>query len=101
MSQLEKVRALQGDETLSSDEVFEAIFEASSCLNDGERENSLSLEIAVRLLDALQKNQVPKDTFQSIEFLVEECGLYPYINVDNFNHITPVSYTHLTLPTKA
>lgn len=88
MTALSQLRILDEDSKLTSDDVFDAVFEAGSLLNDGQRENSDSLEIAIRLLDAVKNHQVPEGAIQVIEHLVEECGLYPYLNTDNFNLLT-------------
>jgi len=89
MTVLTQLRSLPKSEKLSSDQVFEAIFEAGSLLNDGDRgENSDSLEVAIRLLDAIKNGQVPDSMIEVIEHLAEECGLYPYIDADEFNFIT-------------
>ena len=88
MTVLSQLRILDEDSKLTSDDVFDAVFEAGSLLNDGQRENSNCLEIAIRLLDAVKNDQVPEGAIQVIEHLVEECGLYPYLNTDNFNLLT-------------
>ncbi len=88
MTILTQLRSLPESSKLTSDDVFDAVFEAGSMLNDGQRENSDSLEIAIRLLDAVKNSQVPDSSIEVIDHLVEECGLYPYLNTDNFNLIT-------------
>jgi len=88
MTVLSHLRDLPADNNLTSDDVFNAVFEAGSLLNDGQRENSDSLEIAIRLLDAVKNGQVPRSSIEVIEHLVEECGLYPYLDTDKFNLLT-------------
>lgn len=88
MTILTHLRSLPESSKLTSDDVFDAVFEAGSMLNEAERENSDSLEIAIRLLDAVKNNQVPDSSIKVIDHLVEECGLYPYLDTDNFNLIT-------------
>lgn len=88
MSVLERLRDVKPDVALSSDEIFDAIFVAGSKLNDDDRENDEALEIAIRLLEAERLGAVPETCFEAIEFLAEECGLYPYIEPQRFSHIT-------------
>jgi hypothetical protein len=45
-------------------------------------------EIAIRLLEARRNGQVPSDCEEVIEFLAEECGLYPYVDPDRFGLLT-------------
>jgi ATP-dependent helicase YprA (DUF1998 family) len=88
MTELEMLRTIKSDATLSSGGVFDAIFEAGSVLSDDDRETEVALEIAIRLLEARRNGQVPADCDEIIEFLAEECGLYPYIDPERFGLIT-------------
>lgn len=88
MSILEELRNLKQSDSLSSDQVFEAIFLAGSLLNESDRENSEPLDIAVRLLAARQNGQTPSCCYDSIEYLAEECGLYQYIDRTKFGLVT-------------
>ncbi|MCE4073611.1 MULTISPECIES: DEAD/DEAH box helicase [Pseudomonas] len=88
MSVLEELRNLKQNESLSSDQVFEAIFLAGSLLNESDREESEPLDIAVRLLAARQNGQTPSSCSDAIEYLAEECGLYQYLDKEKFSLIT-------------
>lgn len=88
MSELETLRALQPDQKLTADSVFEAIFAAGSVLSDDDRESDIALEIAIRLLEARRNGQIPPDCEEPIEMLAEECGLYPYIDPKRFGLLT-------------
>lgn len=83
MTALESLRSTSV--ILTADDVFEAIFEAGSNLNEGERESESALEIAVRLLEARRMERLPPNCVPAVEFLAEECGLYPYIDPQNFS----------------
>ena len=85
---LEKLRQIAADDKLTAGDVFDLIFKAGSELNDTERECTESLEISIRLLDALEKGQVPDSCYEAIQHLAEECGLYPYLDDENFGLIT-------------
>jgi hypothetical protein len=50
MTALDDLREIQGGQTLSSGQVFDAIFAASSVLNDSDREAESALEIATAFL---------------------------------------------------
>jgi hypothetical protein len=88
MSALDDLRHLQAGAALSPATIFDALFEAGSILSESDREADAALEIAIRLLEARRNGQVPVDAEQVIEFLAEECGLYPYVDPDNFSHLT-------------
>ncbi|RKG80471.1 hypothetical protein D7W82_29280 [Corallococcus sp. CA049B] len=88
MSILERLRKLGSSEKLTADDVFDAIFMAGSDLSDSDRESDGALEIAIRLLEARRVGQVPDGCKDAIEYLAEECGLYPYIDPANFGHLT-------------
>ena len=88
MSALDNLRGIQPEQRLSADAVFSAIFDAGSMLSDYERESEESLEIAIRLLEARRNEQVPPDCSEAIDLLVEECGLYPYIDPSRFSLLT-------------
>src|SRR5436190_20153861 len=88
MTELETLRTINSDAILSSGVVFDAIFAAGSVLSDNDREADSALEIAIRLLEARRNGQVPADCEEAIEFLAEECGLYPYIDPQRFSLIT-------------
>jgi hypothetical protein len=88
MSEIGVLRSIGPDQTLTSSQVFDAIFEAGSALSETEREAEASLEIAIRLLEARRNGQVPDDCIQAVEFLAEECGLYPYIDMELFGLLT-------------
>ena len=88
MNMLGELRNLTPEQKLTASQIFDAIFEASESINDSDRENGDALEIAVRLLAAHQNSQTPEDSGHVIEFLAEECGLYQYIDRDNFSLLT-------------
>jgi len=88
MNSLDTLRSIGTDHCLTADDIFEAVFAAGSLLNEDDREASDALEIAIRLLEARRNGQVPDGCIDAVEYLAEECGLYPYINLDNFGHIT-------------
>lgn len=85
---LEALRAITPETKLTGDEVFEAVFEAGSSLALSDREDGPALEIAIRLLEARQRGQLPAGADKVVEYLAEECGLYPYIDPANFGLIT-------------
>jgi hypothetical protein len=68
--------------------VFDAIFAAGSVLSESDREADGALEISIRLLEARRMGQVPVGCQEAVEFLAEECGLYPYVEADNFGLLT-------------
>lgn len=88
MTSLDTIRSIGSDRRLTADEIFEAVFAAGSILNEDDREASDALEIAIRLLEARRNGQVPEGCMDAVEYLAEECGLYPYINLDAFGHLT-------------
>ncbi len=88
MSELGILRSIRPDEGLTSGQVFDAIFAAGSVLSDSDREAEAALEIAIRLLEARRNGQVPQDCIEAVEFLVEECGLYPYVEAERFGLLT-------------
>ncbi|ODS04159.1 hypothetical protein AUC71_05595 [Methyloceanibacter marginalis] len=88
MSEIGLLRSIGPDEALTSGQVFDVIFEAGSVLSESDREAEVALEIAIRLLEARRNGQVPKDCIQAVEFLAEECGLYPYIEAETFGLLT-------------
>jgi hypothetical protein len=88
VSEIEALRQIKPGDMLTSANVFDAIFEAGSELSAGDREADQALEIAIRLLEARRNGQIPEGCEQAIEFLAEECGLYPYIDADNFGLLT-------------
>lgn len=88
MSALDDLRAIQPDQNLTADAVFSAIFDAGSMLSDDDRESSVSLEIAIRLLEARRNSQVPINCAEAIDLLAEECGLYPYVDPSRFSLLT-------------
>jgi hypothetical protein len=85
MSAIEKLRQLQRGQILTGGDVFDAICDAGADLAKREREAELALEIAIRLLDARQMKQLPPGAEAVVEFLAEECGLYPYVDPTNFS----------------
>jgi hypothetical protein len=88
MSDLATLRSLAADRSLTSGQVFDAIFAAGSVLSDSDREEEAALEIAIRLLEARRNGQIPIDCLDAVEHLAEECGLYPYIDADRFGFLT-------------
>lgn len=88
MNTLERLRGVRESEALTASEVFDAIFEAGGLLAESEREDGLALEIAIRLLEARRLGKVPDDCLMPVEYLAEECGLYPYVETANFGHLT-------------
>lgn len=88
MSVLDRLRHLETDKVLSSAEVFDAIYDAGSILSESDREANLALEISIRLLEAKRVGLIPPGCEEVVEFLAEECGLYPYINAERFAHMT-------------
>ena len=80
MSPLSVLRSLGNERVLTGNEIFEAILQASKITISDRYEDADALEIAVRLLDASEKGQVPYGSHQAIEHLAEECGLFPYVN---------------------
>jgi hypothetical protein len=88
MSELGALRSIRSHEALTSSQVFDAIFAAGSVLSESDREAEAALEIAIRLLEARRNGQVPQDCLEAVEFLAEECGLYPYVNAERFGLLT-------------
>lgn len=88
MTELDVLRSIQPNETLTSSQVFDAVFEAGSVLSDNDREAESGLEITIRLLEARRNGQVPEDCIETVEFLAEECGLYPYVDSARFGLLT-------------
>lgn len=88
MSLLPRLRRLTPHDPLSPDEVFEAVQEAAKTINDESRESGDALEIAIRLLEGRRLGALPSDCGIAVDFLAEECGLYPYIRPENFGFIT-------------
>jgi hypothetical protein len=86
---LERLRDLNPEIPLSSDEVFEALAEAGAMLADpGGRENPTVLETAIRLLEARRLELLPIGSEDAVEFFVEECGLFPYVSMERFSHLS-------------
>lgn len=77
---LGELRGIDANQILTADDVFDLLFEAGAALNDEDRASATSLEICVRLLDALRKQQIPKSCGESVRLLAEECGLFPYLD---------------------
>ncbi|EHP90056.1 helicase domain-containing protein [Methylorubrum extorquens DSM 13060] len=88
MTSLATLRSIGSDRRLTADDIFEAVFAAGSILNEDDREASEALEIAIRLLEARRNGQIPDGCMDAVEYLAEECGLYPYVNLNNFGHLT-------------
>ncbi|BDL41827.1 DEAD/DEAH box helicase [Methylorubrum sp. GM97] len=88
MTALDNLRSLRNGGRLSADDVFEAIFAAGAMLNDNDREADEALELSIRLLEARRNGQIPEGCVDAVEYLAEECGLYPYVNIDRFSHLT-------------
>jgi len=85
MSILERLRDPNITENLSSDDIFEAISLAGADLSESDRESEIALEISIRLLEARRSGRIPHGCIDAVEFLVEECGLYPYIDPSKFS----------------
>lgn len=77
---LERLRRLAKGESLDAGDIFSLIAAASGSLNGDDRASTESLEISIRLLDAVKKGQVPSGCEQVIHMLAEECGLFPYLD---------------------
>lgn len=90
MSLLGTLRGISETTPLSADDVFEAILEASRISNSARYEDPEALEIAIRLLDASERGLVPFGSHTAIEHLAEECGLFPYLDIDT---LTPFRAT--------
>jgi Superfamily II helicase len=73
---------------LTADSVFDAIQTAGEHLADGDRESEVALEIAIRLLEARRRGSLPDGSSQAVEFLAEECGLYPYVDSSRCSLLT-------------
>lgn len=87
MSALELLRTANPAHTFSASEIFQAAFEAGTLLSDSDRESDEALEIAIRLLESQRLGQIPPGCEDAVNFLAEECGLYPYINLDHLSHL--------------
>jgi hypothetical protein len=75
--------------SLDAAEVFDAIEHASRALAESrDRDSPRALEIAVRLLDAKRVGQIPEGCTDAVEYLAEECGLYPYVLGTSFSLLT-------------
>lgn len=86
MTILERLRTLEPAAMLSADDIFDAMASAGSLLADSsDREDDTALEISIRLLEARRQGQIPKDCLNVVEMLAEECGLYPYVDGENFS----------------
>ena len=88
MSELDILKNIQPHETLTSGQIFDAIFAAGSALSSSDREAENALEIAIRLLEARRNGQIPEGCLEAVEFLAEECGLYPYVDAEHFGLLT-------------
>lgn len=88
MIALEQLRKLKASDSLNSDQIFDAISLAGSLINNHGRESREALEIAIRLLAAREKGQIPVGCIEVVEYLAEECGLYQYVSKDRFSLIT-------------
>lgn len=85
MTILERLRKLEPAAMLSADDIFDAMASAGSSMsNTSDREDDAALEISIRLLEARRQGQIPEGCLTVVEMLAEECGLYPYVNSDNF-----------------
>jgi len=87
MTVLDRLRNTTNIEPLDADFIFDAICEASEITSDDEYENADSVEISIRLLDALKNGRCPEGSETAIYHLVEECGLYPYLDRSHFSLI--------------
>lgn len=85
MTSIERLRSLNASDFLTANDVFDAVFSAAGNLADGDREDGDALEISIRLLEARRNHQIPDGCIEAVEMLAEECGLYPYIEADNFS----------------
>ncbi|WP_333815359.1 DEAD/DEAH box helicase [Tabrizicola sp.] len=85
MSVMETLRKIEDGLPLSGDIVFDAILEASKISKSDRYEDQEALEIAIRLLDASERGLVPYGSHGAIEHLAEECGLYPYVDIEKLN----------------
>jgi len=88
MSALTTLKEIAKDTTLAAPFIFDAIAEAGAGLLDSGEESEDALEIAIRLLEAKRSGQVPASCVQVVDFLAEECGLYPYVDPRSFDHST-------------
>lgn len=82
MTSLGLLRSLEQEQVLTGSQIFDAISEASSIASSDRYEDPNALEIAIRLLDASEKGQVPYGSHTAIEHLAEECGLFPYVSTE-------------------
>lgn len=78
---LQRLRAIEIEGPINAGEVFDLLFEAGSHLNDDDRASERTLEIVIRLLDAIKSGMAPADCSEAVQLLAEECGLYPYIEL--------------------
>lgn len=85
MSAVEKLRRIEPGQMLSADDLFDAVCAAGVDLASYEREAETALEIAIRLLEARRAGQLPEGGDGVVEYLAEECGLYPYVELANFS----------------
>lgn len=90
MTALEVLRTISPNQKLTSDNIFEALFEAGESLANGNREDPIAMEISIRLLEARRTKQMPDSCYEVVELLAEECGLYPYIDIDKFSVFSQV-----------
>ena len=88
MTELQALRDIGPSDVLSAGAIYDAIFEAGSILSESDREADTALEIAIRLLEARRNGQVPAGCEEAVEFLAEECGLYPYVTPSRFGLLT-------------
>lgn len=85
MSAIDTLRSIAEGTPLTGDDVFDAILEASKISKSERYEDPEALEIAIRLLDASERGLVPFGSHGAIEHLAEECGLFPYIDINKLN----------------
>lgn len=87
MRALDRLRDTSDTEPYDADFIFDAICEASEITVDNEYENADAVEISIRLLDALENGKCPEGSEVAIHHLVEECGLFPYLDRSHFSFI--------------
>jgi len=85
MSALELLCRLEPGKRLQADLLFDAVCEAGADLAVAEREAENALEIAIRLLELRRLQLLPDGGDAVVEYLAEECGLYPYVNLEGFS----------------
>jgi hypothetical protein len=88
MTALAALRGVTKASALDASFIFNAIAEAGAGLLDSGEESEDALEIAIRLLEAKRYGQVPAPCVQAVDLLVEECGLYPYVDPKSFDYST-------------